>query len=93
MQPTPLYQALTRPPSWGGVPVMHWLALAVVTATTVQLSKSLVVALIVAAPLFGLIRYAAWRDPWWIETWAIRLTKTPPQRNGGHWGGNSYAPW
>ena len=93
MTATPLYVALVRPASWRGLPVMHWLAVFVIGAMTLQLSKSFLVFASVLIPVFAVLRYAAWRDPWWIENWITRLRQTPPHRNALHWGGNSYGPW
>ena len=93
MTPTPLYQALTRPPAWGGVPIAHWLVVAVLAVTALQLSKSFIAAFFVAVPAYGIIRFAAWKDPYFFDCWVLRLRKTPPQRNAQYWGGSSYAPW
>ena len=90
---TPLYQALTRPPAWGGIPIVHWLVIAVLAVMTLQLSKSLIAALVVAVPSYGIVRFAAWKDPYFFDCWALRLRKTPPQRNAQVWRGSSYAPW
>ena len=90
---SPLYQAMTRPPAWGGVPVTHWLGLGVVSIMALQLSKSIVIAALIAIPAYGLIRFAALRDPYFFEAWAMRLRRTSPQFNGFHHGGSSHAPW
>ena len=90
---SPLYQAMTRPPAWGGVPVTHWLGLGVIAVMALQLSKSFVIAALIAIPAYGLVRFAALKDPYFFECWVIRLRRTPPQRNALYHGGASYAPW
>ncbi len=90
---SPLYQAMTRPPAWGGVPVTHWLGLGVVGVMALQLSKSIVIGLLITMPAYALIRFAARHDPYFFECWAMRLRRTPPQRNAIHHGGSSHAPW
>ena len=93
MTPTPLYIALVRPASWRGLPVLHWMGVFVAGAMALQLSKSFTICALVVLPLYALLRYAAWRDPYWIENWILRLRVTPPHRNAVYWGGNSYGPW
>ena len=84
---------MTRPPAWGGVPVTHWLGLAVVAVMTLQLAKSFIVTALIAIPAYGLVRFAAMKDPYFFECWVMRLRRGPPQRNGHFHGGSSYTPW
>ena len=84
---------MTRPPAWGGVPVTHWLGLAVIAVMALQLAKSFIVAALIAIPAYAMVRFAAMKDPYFFECWVMRLRRTPPQRNHHVHGGSSYTPW
>ena len=88
---SPLFLGLVRPPKLLGLPILYamvWLFGSVLLFVWVQHMAVLVVALLLYLVLW---KAADW-DPRFIDVLLVVFQETPPTRNRGIHGGDSYAP-
>ena len=88
---SPLFLGLVRAPKLLGLPILYamvWLFGSVLLFVWVQHMAVLVVALL----LYPVLWKAADWDPRFIDVLLVVFQETPPTRNRGIHGGDSYAP-
>ena len=94
----PLFRGLTRPANWRGIPYRFLMLTTFVVAESVVFSAMLhpalsLVIIVVGAPLTYIVgRYVGSKDPFLMDIFWIKTTKTPMLSTHKRWNGNSYKP-
>ena len=87
----PVFSALTRPQTIGGVTYTYAVLNLIVTAEAFLITRSFW-SLLIALVLHAIGYVGSLREPRFFDLWVTRLSSCPRVRNFAFWGGNSYRP-
>ncbi len=87
----PVFSALTRPQTIGGVTYSFMVLNLIVTGEAFLITRSFWV-LGIAVVLHAIGYVGSLREPRFFDLWITRLRTCPRIRNFSFWGGNSYRP-